>query len=282
MCWVNGFRVDPDVAALPVRDRGLTLADGCFETMRAYRGRIFRIDAHLERLAETAARLAIPRAAHIDESLVQCVRALRESCADAAVRLTLTRGSGSGLAPRTDPPSPATVILLVDPLPAPPGHLTTTGLRVCMAEGRRNEHAPTAGLKTLAYTDAVVALMAARARGADDALFLDTAGHLSEATASNLFLVIRGVVHTPPPGCGILAGITRAAVIEILSVLDIPVEEAPIPPSALDSADEVFLTSSLREIAPVTAVDGRVIGTGQPGTLTREVRERYSRLTSDE
>jgi len=281
MCWVNGFRVDPDGAAVTVRDRGLTLADGCFETMRAYSGTIFGLDAHLDRLATTAARLEIPYAAHIGESVAQAVRALREARADAVVRLTLTRGTGTGLAPAGGAlATPPTVILLADRLPAVPAHMADHGLRVSIAPGRRNEHAPTAGLKTLSYTDAVLALMTARARGADDALFRDTAGHLSEATASNLFLVIRGVVHTPPASCGILPGITRRAVLDILTGLDIPVEEAPIPAAAIAAADEIFLTSSLREIAPVTAVEGRPVGDGHVGVLTREVRDRYSALVT--
>ena len=114
------------------------------------------------------------------------------------------------------------------------------GLRVRIADGRRNEYSPTAGLKTLAYTDAVVALSAARARGADDALLLDTEGHLSECSSSNIFLVTRGVVRTPPARCGVLLGITRATVLDILARLAIDVDESPVPPVALADADECF------------------------------------------
>jgi branched-subunit amino acid aminotransferase/4-amino-4-deoxychorismate lyase len=273
MCWVNGIPTDPHAAALSVSDRGFTLADGCFETMRAYHGVVFRLDAHLERLAAAADRLGIPTPPHLSETVADAARALRAAGADASLRVTVTRGIGAGVAP---PPGVApTTVLRIDHLPTVPTTLETRGLTVHVAAGRRNEYAPTAGLKTLSYTDAVVTLMDARARGADDAILLDTAGHLCEGTSSNLFLVIRGVVHTPPSTCGILPGITRRTVLDILAESDIPVELLPIPPDALDVADEVFLTSSLREIASVTRVGDRPIGTGTPGPLTRRVRDAY-------
>ncbi len=278
LCWVNGLRVDPLRPALSVTDRGLTLADGCFETMRAYAGVIFRLDAHMARLADGATRLGIDVPAHLDATITDATRALSERRLDAVVRLTVTRGTGAGLAP--PPGVPPTTVLLVDPPPEAPPGLATRGLSARIAAGRRNEHSPTAGLKTLAYTDAVLALRAARAQGADEALLLDTAGHLSEGSASNVFVVVRGVVHTPPLGCGALPGITRAAVKEILAGLDLPVTDEPIPARALESADEVFLTSSVREIAPVTAVDGRPIGSGRPGPLTQRVRDGYRALVA--
>ena len=272
--------MDPSAPALSVSDRGFTLADGCFETMRAYQGVIFRLDAHLERLAHAADRLGIPMPPHLDETVADAVRALRAARADASVRLTVSRGVGAGVVPPPD--VPPTTVLLINRLPAIPPMLETRGLTARIASGRRNEHADSAGLKTLSYTDTVLALMAARADGADDALVLDTAGHLCEGASSNLFLVIRGVVHTPPATCGILPGITRQAVLDILAGLDIPVEQFPIPPAALDAADELFLTSSLREIAPVTQVNARPIGTGRPGPLTHQLRDAYRTLVATE
>jgi branched-chain amino acid aminotransferase len=276
---VNGAPVDPAVPALLVADRGFTLADGCFETMRAYGGVIFRLDRHLERLADTADRLGIPVPPHLEETISDAARALRTGRTDAAVRLTVTRGIGAGVAPVAG--SPPTTVLLIDRLPQFPATLFSRGLSTHIATGRRNERAITAGLKTLAYTEAVLAAAEARARGADDALLLDTAGHLSEGTSSNLFLVIRGVAHTPPRSCGVLPGITRAAVLEILATLDIPIVESPIPREALDAADELFLTSSLREIAPVASVNDRPVGTGAPGPVTRQVCEAYQALVAE-
>jgi branched-chain amino acid aminotransferase len=277
LCWINGLRRDPDAPLLNVRDRGFTLADGCFETMRAYGGQIFRLDAHLARLADAAVQLEIPFASHIDDAIADAARVLRETGRDAAIRLTLSRGVGSGLLPASDPPPAATSVLIVEPIGA--RGAVARGIRARVASGRRNEHAATAGLKTLAYADAVAVLLEARAHGADDAILLDTAGHVSCGTASNVFLIIRGVVHTPPIGCGILPGITRATVLEILGTLDVPVLQAPIPDSALAIADEVFLTSSLREIAPVVACDGREIGAGVPGPITTQVVQAFGELT---
>jgi branched-chain amino acid aminotransferase len=278
MCWVNGLPASPDGPALPVSDRGFTLADGCFETMRAYRGVIFRLGAHLERLAATADRLHIALPPHLEQTVSAATRALRAAGADASVRLTISRGIGAGVA--APPGAVPTTVLLIGRLPVFPPAIGTAGLSVRIAAGRRNEHAATAGLKTLSYTDAVLALTEARAGGADDALFLDTAGHLCEGTSSNLFVVANGVVHTPPRSCGILPGVTRAAVLGLLEASGTPIEEAPVPPEALDTADEVFLTSSLREIAPVTRIGERPVGSGRPGPLTHRVRVAYHMMVA--
>jgi len=278
MCWVNGLRANPDAPALSVSDRGFTLADGCFETMRAYRGVIFCLDAHMARLSVTAARLGIPVPPHLEQTVAAATRELRAARADASVRLTMSRGTGAGVAaPSGVVP---TTVLLIGRLPAVPATLATTGITARIASGRRNEYAPSAGLKTLSYTDTVLALTEARDHGADDALFLDTAGHLCEGTSSNLFLVAGGIVRTPPRSCGILPGITRQTVLGILESMGIAADEAPIPPGELDAADEVFLTSSVREIAPVTRIGERRVGSGRPGPLTGRVRAAYRGLVA--
>jgi branched-chain amino acid aminotransferase len=278
MCWVNGLPTSPDAPALQVSDRGFTLADGCFETMRAYRGVIFHLGAHLERLAATADRLRIALPPHLEQSVSAATRALRAARADASVRLTISRGIGAGVA--VPPGAVPTTVLLIGRLPVFPSTLVTAGLTVRIASGRRNEHATTAGLKTLSYTDTVLGLIEARDAGAEDALFLDTAGHLCEGTSSNLFVVANGVVHTPPRSCGILPGVTRAAVLGLLEASGTPVDEAPVPPEALDTADEVFLTSSLREIAPVTRVGERPVGSGRPGPLTHRLQAAYRMMVA--
>ncbi len=278
ICWVNGLPADPDAPALSVTDRGFTLADGCFETMRAYHGVIFCLDAHMERLSVTAARLGIPVPPHLEQTVAAATRALRAARADASVRLTVSRGAGAGVA--APPGLVPTTVLLIARLPVVPVALATTGLTTRIASGRRNEYAPSAGLKTLSYTDTVLALAEAQAHGADDALFLDTAGHLCEGTSSNLFLVANGAVRTPPRSCGILPGITRQTVLGVLESLGIPAEETPISPAELDAADEVFLTSSLREIAPVTRIGGRPVGSGWPGPLIGRVRAAYHELVA--
>ena len=285
MIWVNGHRVSADVPHLSALDRGFTLADGVFETMRVYDGHAFRLGAHLRRLTSATSALGIPIPADIGDLVT---RAMLEAGAsglrEASVRLTVSRGVGSpGLAPPTAPEP--TVVVHVAPPPAFSPDLYANGISVHTAAGRRNERAKTAGLKTIAFTESVVALAEARAAGADDAIFLDTEDHVSEGTASNVFLADAGganVLVTPPLSCGALPGITRAAVIELATELGCIVEERPIEYEELLASREIFLTSSLRAIAPAVRVDGRSIGNGKPGPLTRRAMEAYAALVSRE
>lgn len=268
VCWVDGKRVDPASAHIYVTDRGFTLADGIFETMRAYNGAIFRFDDHMARLSRGAERLGLPRPTNLLPTLQQVLRDLRAARVDAVVRLTITRGSGRhGLMP-TRGESP-TVVLFAQELQA-----FQTSISVRTASGRRNEHAMSAGIKTLSYTDGVLALLEVATKGGEDAIFLDTSGHVSEATASNVFLVKDDAVRTPPVSCGAFPGITRAVVIELLEGMDIPLSEDPVTPAELAQADELFLTSSVREIAPVDTVDGRSLEA--PGPLTVALMGAYA------
>jgi branched-chain amino acid aminotransferase len=276
--WVNGERRDPASAHVSARDRGLTLADGLFETLRVRRGQVFRLERHLARLRDGLFALGIPVPAELRAWLRRAVE--EAATQDCAVRLTVTRGIGAaGLAP---PPDPApTVIVTVSPMPVPP-FTSETGLSAHVASGRRNERAMTAGFKTLAYTDAVLALIEARRTGADEALFLDTESHLSEATASNLFVWTGQALLTPPLSCAALPGVTRAAVLEIASGLGLEVSDRPFGLERLQDAAEAFLTSSLRGIAPLVRVDGRSIGSGAPGEVTQRISAAYAALVERE
>jgi branched-chain amino acid aminotransferase len=206
--WVNGVRHAPGAPHVSAFDRGLTLADGVFETMRVYGGAVFRLDRHLARLAGALDALAIAPAAGVRDAVLAAVAdaaAGDPRLGDAAVRVTVTRGAGDGVAPPALA-APPTVVVAVRPLPEFPARLHADGLTAHVASGRRNERAMTAGLKTLAYTDSVAAMLEARRAGADEALFLDTDGHCSEAAASNLFAVAGGALVTPPLTCGALPG----------------------------------------------------------------------------
>jgi branched-chain amino acid aminotransferase len=151
-----------------------------------------------------------------------------------------------------------------------------------MAAARRNEFAATCGIKTLAYTESVLALSQAKAAGADDAIFLDTAGHVSEATASNLFAVLDGTLVTPPLSCGVLPGITRAAVLELAHALGINAMEREIVEPELAAASEIFLTSSIREIAPLARIDTIAVGSGRCGPITGRLADAYAALLREE
>jgi branched-chain amino acid aminotransferase len=173
-------------------------------------------------------------------------------------------------------------VITVGAMPQVPPDTYTTGLRAIVASGRRNSRAMSLGLKTLAYTDSVLALIEAQRAGADEALLLDTDGHVSEATASNLFAWVAGVLVTPPGSCAALPGVTRATVLELAAALNIPAAERVIGVSDLAAAGEVFLTSSLRGIAPVRTIDGRPVGSGAPGGITTQVAEAYAAVITRE
>lgn len=285
LLWVNGRRVDPaSPAHVSAFDRGFTLADGLFETMRAYHGTLFRLDPHLARLAHGARVLGIPVPSSLPDQIDAAMHDVRQAgFRDAAVRLTVSRGTGPrGLAP---PPNVhPTVVLAVQRLPATPASPVAATLTVRTARARRNEHALTAGLKTLACLESILALSEAQAAGADEALFLDTDGHLSEATASNLFLITGEILLTPPTGCGILPGVTRAAILELAPTVGLAAREQILVPDDLHAADAAFLTSSLREIAPIAAIDDHPLaddGRG-PSSVTRRLAVAFSALVQRE
>jgi len=279
-CWVNGRAVDPRTPALTVFERGFLFADGVFETIRASRGIMIQLDAHIDRLFVGLERLRIPVPPHLDETLSDAERALRASGEDASVRLVVARGAAPGLLPTAVTDS--TCVLIIHPLPPIPNEVYSRGLSTIVAAGRRNDRSATAGLKTLAFTDHIAALLEARERGADDAILLDAPGHVVEGSTSNIFVVIRDEIYTPPLSCGILPGITRAAVMTIVSRWNGAVQDRILVPSDLTAADEIFLTSSLRGIAPVASVDGTPVGSGGPGTVTQRIMAEYEQMVADE
>jgi branched-chain amino acid aminotransferase len=265
-----------------VHDRGLTLADGLFETLLVKNGNAFRLDRHLARLRRGLAAMQIEYPAALDSWLERVVT--KESAqafgGEAGLRVTVTRGVGpAGVGVPAD--ARPTVVMTLSALPRFAG-IYETGLSVHVASGRRNQCAMTAGLKTLGYTDAVAALLEARRAGADEALFLDTDGHCSEATASNLFIWTGSVLITPPIGCGALPGITREAVIEVASGQGLETVERTCALQDLLGATEAFLTSSLRGLAPVVRVGGAVIGAGVPGGVTAGLTAAYRALVERE
>jgi branched-chain amino acid aminotransferase len=279
MVWINGKRHPADARHVSARDRGLTLADGVFETMRARGGTIFRMDRHLARIHHAMSVLAIPSPPDLRDWVLAAVQASGTEAA--AVRLTVTRGDGpGGLAPPTD--VHPTVIVAVNPMPVFPPEVYAKGLMAHVASGRRNERAMTAGLKTLAYTDAIVAFGEAQRAGADEALFLDTEGHCSEATASNLFVWTGSVLRTPPLSCAALPGITRATVLDIARDLAIETLEQPFGYDDLAGGHEAFLTSSLRGIAPLVRIGRTPLGDGSPGAVTGRIAAAYAALVSQE
>lgn len=250
--WLNGRLSAEDEARIAPADRGLLLGDGLFETLRVAGEHPVRLDRHLARLRAGAAVLGLPVPLD-DAGLAAAMAALLRRCGleDASLRLTLTRGPGPrGLLPPAEPAP--TLLITAAPLPPP-----LPPARVVVArDTRRNEHSPLARIKSLSYLDGVLARQEAARCGADDALLLNTAGRVAEASAANLFLVLDGVMVTPPVSEGALPGVMRAAVMEATAVV-----ERPVTVEDLDRAEEVFLTSSLG-VRSVVMVEGRPVAVG--------------------
>lgn len=283
VAWIDGDRLPIDGPHVSVRDRGFALGDALFETIRLRHGTAFRLAQHRARLSRGLAVLEIDEPPRLDEwisAAIQTARAM-EGLVEASLRVTVTRGPGTGgLAPPAD--ARASVVVTLGAMPPTPSEVYERGLSARIARGRRNERAMTAGLKTTAYSDAIVAYLEARRSGADEAIFLDTQGRLSEATSSNLFAVIGDRLLTPPTSCGALPGITRAAVIEVAPSAGLAVVEEPFDLPALHTADEAFLTSALRGLAPLVRVDDQVLGAGTPGARTRRLMQAYAALIARE
>lgn len=277
--WLNGRLMAEEDARVPVTDRGLLIGDGIFETARAYAGRVFRLDAHLRRMSLTAKRIGIPMPDRLSDAVYETLSA--NDLVEGAVRITLTRGSGMPGLLASDDPEP-TVLVTARPY-QPRQSWYQDGITVIIAGGRRNEHAVTAGMKHLGYLDGVIAQAEAVTAGADDALYRDVAGHVVEGPTSNLFMVSDGVVYTPPVTCGILEGITRGAVLDIVAAAkDLVFSQEPIWPDQLLEAQEAFLTGSLRELVPIIALDRKPIGDGRPGPVFRRLLEAYRELVRAE
>lgn len=268
--WLNGALVDATDAAVPVLDHGLTVGDGVFETMRTERGEPFAVTRHLRRLRRSLAGLGVDLD-RTDDELRAGLRAVASTIdGPAKIRLTVTAGPGPLGSGRDDGPTTAFVVGgRLDPWP-PTGRAVTV-------PWRRNEHSAVAGLKTTSYAENVVALAAARERGASEALLANTAGDLCEGTGSNVFVVHDGVIRTPPLSSGCLAGVTRELIVERLP-FDVIAE--PLPMSCLDDADEVFLTSSTRDVQPQSRIDDRELE--ERGPVGSAVCAAFARLAADD
>lgn len=261
----------------PPADRGLLYGDALFETVRLYGGRPFRLDAHLRRLAEGARRLGIPTPAELEERVGEVLAEWGRD--DGALRILLSRGPGAGLLP-PERPAPSLSVWAAH-LPPAASEAPAAGLRALL-RGHLNERALTAGLKSTGYLERVQALREARAAGVDEALLRNAAGRVVEGTTSNLFWATGGELRTPSERDGALPGVTRAVVLEAAVELGIPVRHVAPLPDELTACREVFLTSSLRELAPVVEIEGVAIGDGRPGDLFRLVERGFRAVVERE
>ncbi len=277
---IDGVVEPGETARISVLDRGFLYGDSVYEVVRTYRGRPFLLAEHLARLERSASLLGIPlplaREAQGEE--IERVLAAAQN-AESYLRVIITRGNGPiGLDPALA--SSPTRVVIVTELKSLPAELYERGAAICLIPaGRSTASTIPQGAKSGNYLVNIMALGAARRRGAHEAVMLDAAGLITEGASSNVFVVQGGALHTPPLHAGILEGITRRKVIELARGAGIEVHERALAPADLTGADEVFLTSTLREILPVTVIDGAEVAGGRPGPVALKLRERYRALT---
>lgn len=273
---IDGVLRSPDQATVSAYDRGFLYGDAVFEVFRTYGGRPFALDEHLARLRQSAERVFI--AMPVDD---RTLRLEIEEALGAAgneesyVRLVVTRGSG----PLSLDPDSATHplrVLYVDPVVPPPRDAYVQGVALVTVHTRRAvDETSAAGAKVSNYLANLLAMREAKSKGAHEALVVDAHGHVVEGASSNVFVVSGGRVTTPPESAGILVGITRAHILAAARALGMPAEERALALGDVYGADEVFITSSIRELLPVVRVDDKTIGAGKPGPVSRTLHRRF-------
>ncbi len=273
---INGVIGDAASATISPLDRGFLYGDSVYEVMRTYGGEPFGEGEHLDRLQRSADLLGI-RVPLERPALVEEIRATLAAAgnAESYCRVVITRGSGPiGLDPAlADNPCRVIIVTELKPYPA---ELYERGAELRLVPtGRAAEGGVAPGAKSGNYLVNILALGIAKRQGAHEAVMLDAAGRVTEGSSSNVFIVRGGVVSTPPLSAGILEGITRRKVMELARQHGLRVDERQVYPADLEAADEVFITSSIREVLPVTSVDGRSVGGGCPGPVTRRVHALY-------
>jgi branched-chain amino acid aminotransferase len=277
--WINGKLFDKADAKVSVFDHGLLYGDGVFEGIRVYGGKVFRLREHIDRLYESARHIAleIPLGREpMTQAVLDTVKANAKQ--DGYIRLVVTRGAGSlGLDPaKTSDPQ---VIVIVDDISLYPVEFYEKGLEVITASIIRNHpNALNPRIKSLNYLNNILAKIEAVRAGCQEAIMLNHNGEVAECTGDNIFVVKRGVLRTPHMVAGILEGVTRNAVLELAREARIPAQEMALTRHDVYSADECFLTGTAAEVVPVVKCDGRPIGNGKPGPVTRQLRERFHQM----
>lgn len=289
---LDGVLVPPERARVSVFDRGFLYGDSVYEVIRTYGGRPFEEEAHLARLRHSADRIGlVPKwdAARTAAEIASTLEAARGgdvpdpaaapwNAGERYVRVVMTRGAGEiGLDPAlaVDP----VALVIVQPVAGPPAAAYRDGVATAIVGVRRA--APDAvdpSAKTGAHLPNVLAVGEARAAGAHEALLLDAAGFVTEGSSSNVFAVTGRILRTPPLAAGILEGVTRGVVLRLARGLGLDAEEVPLRPEDLEGADEVFITSTIREIVPVIRLGERRVGAGRPGPLTRRLHGAFRAL----
>lgn len=278
LIYLNGRFVPEEQATVSVFDHGFLYGDGVFEGIRAYDGRVFRLEDHVQRLFDSAQAimLSIPLSQkEMCEAILETLR--KNNLRNAYIRPIVSRGYGDlGLDPNKCP-KPTVIIIAVD-WGAMYGDLYEVGLTAISVAVRRNSpDSLPPNIKSLNYLNNILAKIEANVKGGNEAIILDSRGLVSEGSGDNIFVIKEGLIFTPHTISN-LKGITRAAVMELAEIKGNPIQEKEMGLFDLYTADEVFVTGTAAEVAPVTKVDGRVIGTGKPGPITKELMAAFKEL----
>jgi branched-chain amino acid aminotransferase len=278
--YLNGRLLPLEQAHLSPLDYGFLYGYGLFETLRAYGGRVFRLPQHIERLQDSAAKLNMPPLRH---DLAQAVNKTlgANKLRDARIRLAVSIGPG-GMTPNTRHCQNPTVLVTAVEYQPYPQEVYGQGFKAVTSSLVRYSRSPLAGIKSANYLENMLARREAVTAGADEALRFNERGCMAEASMSNVFLVLQGGLVTPSLDSGILPGITRRAVIELAPSLNIDVIEREVAKEELLQANEAFLTNSLIEVMPLTAVDSQPVASGQPGSVTKQLMTAYRELVASE
>lgn len=277
--WIDGEYFDKENAKVSVFDHGLLYGDGVFEGIRVYAGRIFECKHHLKRLYDSARaiRLTIPYTPEeVEKAMYETIKL--NNFEDCYIRLVVTRGAGTlGLDPNRCPR--ASVIIITDLIRLYPQEMYDKGMAVITSSVMRNHpNALSPRIKSLNYLNNILAKIEAIDAGVPEAIMLNCEGYVAECTGDNIFIVRDGVVFTPPVSDGALEGVTRAVIMNLCQSSFLPISEKRLERHDLYIADECFLTGTAAEVIPVTKIDGRPIGTGQPGPVTLKLLEAFHKF----
>ncbi|WP_342303910.1 branched-chain-amino-acid transaminase [Methanolobus sp. ZRKC5] len=280
LIYYNGDFVPKSEATTSVYDHGFLYGDGVFEGIRAYNGRVFKLHEHVDRLYDSAKAIALNIPLTIEEMEEAILETLRKNnLTDAYIRPIVSRGIGDlGLDPRKCPKP--NIFIISQEWGAMYGDLYEVGLTGVTVSVRRNScDALSPNIKSLNYLNNILAKIEANEKGGDEAIFFDQNGYLSEGSGDNIFIIKKGKVYTPPT-INNLKGITRATAIELLADMGIETHVENLGMFDLYTADEIFVTGTAAEAAPLVKVDGRPIGDGKPGPITKKMVEVFDRVTT--
>ena len=279
LIYMDGEWLDRHSAKVSVFDHGLLYGDGVFEGMRVYGGKTFKLREHIERLYDSAQAIMLTVPISREQMLAATEEGVRRSgLKEGYLRHIVTRGVGDlGLDPRKCPR--ASVIIIFDTIAIWPPERYEQGLSLITAGTPINQReALSPRVKSLNYLNHILAKIEATNAGADDAIMLDSTGHVAEATGMNLFVWKHDTLHTPAVYAGLLRGVTRDTILEIAIEAGYRVNETLLSRYDLYTAEEAFLTGTAAEVAPIRMVDGRIIGAGKAGPVTRDLRARFQQL----